>query len=357
MSKTSLSRHILFCMACLSVLWSCSGRVIKPEHVRQPVIFPSPPDTARIQFLTSISSSIDITGQRSSFMRYVMGEDPGKPIHKPYGIEIYKEKIYICDTMLPGLEIIDLQKHTFEYFTPKGFGQLKKPLNCAIDKKGRLYIADVARKQVILFDKKGTYVSTIGDKALSKPTDVLIYQNKIWICDLSAHQVKVFDDSSHQLLFSFPEDVSKNSPRYLFSPTNINVYKQKIYVTDTGDARIKVFDTNGTWLKSIGSYGKRPGQFVRPKGLALNNEGHLFAVDAAFENVQIFNNQDRLLMFFGKTKGPGQMWLPAGITIDYGNLDYFQKYVYPEFELKYLIFVTNQYGPARLNVYGFIQVK
>jgi len=331
--------------------------MVKPKLNHQPVIFPQPPDTARIQFLTSFSTSVDITGQRSSFARYVMGDEPGKPIHKPYGITIHNGKIYICDSMLPGLEIIDLQKQHFDYFTPSGPGQLKKPLNCAVDKNDNLYIADVGRRQVVLFDKLGAYRATIGDGYLSKPTDVVVYKNKIWICDLDAHQIKVFDQSSAKLLFSFPE-AAQNSPQYLFSPTNINIFDQKIYITDTGDARIKVFDTNGKFINPVGSYGKRPGQFVRPKGLALNNEGSLYVVDAAFENVQIFNNQSRLLMFFGgNLKGPGQMWLPAGITIDYENLNYFQKYVYPKFDLKYLIFVTNQYGPARVNVYGFVQTK
>jgi len=357
MIKSLSFRIILFSIFFIPVFWSCSGKIIKSANNQEPVVFPQPPDTTRIQFLTSFSNSIDITGQRSPFMRYVLGNEPGKPIHKPYGLKIHNGKIYICDTMLPGLEIIDLQKQEFEYFTPSGLGQLKKPLNCCIDKKGHLYVADAARKQVVHFDAEGTYLSTIGDRHLAKPTDVLVYQDKIWVCDLGGHQMKVFDESNHKLLFSFP-DTLQNRSQYLFSPTNIYVYDQKIYITDTGDARIKVFDKNGKFLKIIGSFGKKPGQFVRPKGLALDKEGFLYAVDAAFENVQIFDNQDQLRMFFGGSiKGPGQMWLPAGISIDYRHLDYFQKYIYPKFELKYLIFVTNQYGPARVNVYGFVQIK
>ena len=33
---------------------------------------------------------------------------------------------------------------------------------------------------------------------------------------------------------------------------------------------------------------------------------------------------------------------------------YFQKYVDPAYELKYIILVTNQYTPEKVNVYGRI---
>jgi hypothetical protein len=63
-------------------------------------------------------------------------------------------------------------------------------------------------------------------------------------------------------------------------------------------------------------------------------------------------------MYFGGTyEGPGGMWLPAKVIIDYDNLKYFEKYLYKGFELEYLIFVTNQYGPEKVSVYGFINQK
>jgi DNA-binding beta-propeller fold protein YncE len=257
--------------------------------------------------------------------------------------------------MLPGLEIIDLQKKTFEYFIPNGLGQIKKPLNCALDSDDRLYIADALRRQVIIFDKNGSYLTAIGDGHSGKPTDVLVKQGKIYICDLDGHQIYVYNRDTHALLSTFPE-VNKNQPYYLFSPTNIEFYDEKIYVTDTGDARIKVFYTDGEYIESIGSFGKQAGQFVRPKGLALDRQGRLYVVDAAFENIQIFNRQSQILMYFGgKYEQPGDMWLPAGIFIDYDSNEFFKEYLYPGFELKYLIFVTNQYGPDKISVYAFVE--
>jgi hypothetical protein len=108
----------------------------------------------------------------------------------------------------------------------------------------------------------------------------------------------------------------------------------------------------------VGGYGNGPGSFTRPKGLALDREENLYVVDAAFENVQIFNSGGDLLMHFGGAyKGSGAMWLPAAVEISYENLSFYEPYVDKSFELKYLIYVTNQYGPAKVNVYGFVEEK
>lgn len=288
-------------------------------------------------------------------MRYILGEDQEKPINKPYGLCLQSDKLYICDSMLPGLEIIDLQKNEFTYFTPGGRGQLKKPINCAVNEDGHLFIADAARRQIVIFDQRGGYIAEIGDGKSGKPTDILFHQNKLFVCDLEAHQINVYDAATYDLMYSFPE-ANPNNVQYLFSPTNISASDGIIYVTDTGDAKIKTYDDSGNFLGSIGGFGKRPGQFVRPKGVAVDKEGLLYVADAAFENVQIFSKTSQLLMYFGGTyKKPGDMWLPAGIIIDYDHFSYFKDYVYYGFDLQYLIFVANQYGPDKVSVYGFVE--
>jgi hypothetical protein len=84
----------------------------------------------------------------------------------------------------------------------------------------------------------------------------------------------------------------------------------------------------------------------------------MLAADAAFNNVQIFSKTGRLLMAFGGGgEKPGDLLLPAKVAIDYENLPLFQKYVDPGFQVGYLIFVTSQFGPQRVNVFAFGQEK
>ena len=91
---------------------------------------------------------------------------------------------------------------------------------------------------------------------------------------------------------------------------------------------------------------------------AVSTKWLIFTVAAAFGNVQIFNKEGQLLLYFGGQNGnDGDIILPKGIHIDYENRFFFEEYVDPEYTLKYLIFVTMQYGPNKIKVYGRVEPK
>ena len=350
-------QKIFFILFVLVLAWGCSSNVSKKDSGRL-IIYPPPPEKTRIQYLTSFSSSKDILGEQSGFLEYVTGEeDEVGEIIKPYGIAIYKGKIYICDTILGGIEIIDLKEKTFEYFQPSGLGQFKKPINCYKDKSGKLFVVDAERNQVLVFDDNEEFVTAFGERVLVRPTDVTVYNNRIYVSDLKGHNIKVFDFETKEFIEALPssEGGSANS---LFSPSNICLCGDYLYVSDIGDAKVKWYTLEGELVDSVGSFGRGLGQFVRPKGIAVDDSLNLYVVDAGFENIQIFNREGDLLMFFGGAyKKPGDMWLPAKVIIDYDNLEYFQQYVNDRYLLKYLIFVTNQYGPDKISVYGYVNEK
>lgn len=321
------------------------------------ITYPSPPDTARIQFLTSFSSSENTTGKQSAFSRFIFGESPVKPIKKPYGIAIHGGKIYICDTGMGLIEVIDLEKNTFDYFEPAGNGKLNLPLNCFVDDTGKLYVADGIRMQVMIFGPDGNYIGALGETDKFKPTDVFVTIDTIWVTNIKNNRINVYKKDTRELLYSFP-DAEQGQPGYLYLPANIYVTPDKVYVSDIGDFNVKTFTHDGKYLSSVGSNGSALGQLARPKGIAVDKKENLYVVDASFENIQIFDKNGRVLLFFGGPyQGPGDMWLPAKVTIDYDNLTYFQKYVDQAYNLNYLIFVTNQYGPDKINVYGAISPK
>ena len=336
---------------------ACAGIHSAVSPGKSPVVYPPPPDTARIQYLTSFSVSTDITGQRSGFMRMIAGSEAPFPVTKPYGVSIQKGKIYVCDSKISGLEIFDLEESSFEVFNPTGRGTLKRPVNCAVDTEGMLYVADTERKDVVIFDKNGEYASSIMDRPDMKPVDVCVYRDKILLLDLKNQQVRVYTKKTHAFLYSIP-DSNAAKEAMLFSPTNMCVSNDSIYVSDMGDFNVKVYSIDGRHLSTIGSHGSGHGQFARPKGVAVDRSGRLYVVDAGFENVQMFNSDGSLLMFFGGPyKGPGDMWLPAKVIVDYENLRYFESLVYKGFRLRYLIIVTNQFGPDKISVYGYVEEK
>jgi len=342
----------------LVILFFVSGCATTSKIAQQnqkPIFYPPQPDEPRLQFLASFSSSDDLEPPPSAFRKFIADEEKNtRPIVKPYGVAVYDSKIYICDTVHNGIDVLDLEKRKFAYFRPKGEAQLIDPINLCFNANGDMYVADSRRGQVIIFDKEGNYLGAIGKKSEFKPTGVLIKGNKIYICDLKTRSVRIFGLKDRQYLSSIPGEGAKEEAM-LFSPTNIAIDDEgNLYVSDTGAFRVQKYSPSGEFLMSFGSHGDSPGQFARPKGVAVDKEGMVYVVDAAFENIQIFDKEGKLLLFFPEP-GASQvsMVLPAGIAIDYSLKDYFSPLIDPSFEAKYLVLATSQYGDRKLSIFGF----
>ena len=53
------------------------------------------------------------------------------------------------------------------------------------------------------------------------------------------------------------------------------------------------------------------------------------------------------------TEGAQGLNLPAGISIDYANAALFKDYAAPGFAVEYVILVVRQFGPNKVDVFGF----
>jgi len=88
--------------------------------------------------------------------------------------------------------------------------------------------------------------------------------------------------------------------------------------------------------------------------LAVDRAGRIYVVDAAAQVVQVFSPDGQLLMYFGGPDGGGhELSLPAGIAIDYDNVERFRPLIAPNFSVEYLVLVSSQYGDNKINIYGF----
>lgn len=356
--STRIGRLRLFPFFILAIpLAGCGTKAAGPAEL---VVYPAPPDTPRIQFLTHITTSRDLDSRRSFFETLVgRAENEIELLVKPFGLAVGPGRVYICDTVFRGVRIIDLDRGRFRNFRPRDVpGGIQVPVGCELDKEdGRLYVVDTGRRDVLVFDADLAYVTAISGPEGFRPNDVAVDAEGIWVTDASNHVIRVFDKETFAEMRALPQLDSKH-PGFLHQPSNLHIAGNRIYVTDFGDFTVKVYSRTGDHLNTVGSYGDGAGRFTRPKGIAVDRDSVLYVADAAFNNVQLFNAAGQVLMWFGgSSSGPGSMSLPAQIALDYANLDYFRRYVDDSFELLYLIFVTNQYGPAKLGVYGFIRPK
>jgi sugar lactone lactonase YvrE len=292
-----------------------------------------------------------------------VGEEEARPIVKPYGFAIWEDRIYVCDTVLAGLVVIDLGDRRLRYVFPDGPGRLIKPINLAIDVDGTKYVADAQRGLVVILDREDRYAGELARREGTRPTDVAISGDRVYVTDLEHRRIDVWEKAARRYLNSIPAADAQSSAAVsgaqgLYSPVNLAVDQDgNLYVSDLGAFRVQKYDPGGHYLSSFGSLGNGPGQFVRPKGIDIDSEGRLFVVDAATEVVQIFDREGDLLLFFGQPAGRQEhgfaLSLPATVQVNSSLLPYFQRFAAPGFWLESLILVSSQYGDHKISVFGF----
>jgi hypothetical protein len=337
----------------LSMLIICMGCAFIPEKPAMPpeaVFYPALPQRPRLQFLHSISGENDLGKQQSALQEFLFGKRHDQFLGKPYDVAACKGKIYILDRMYKKIVVIDLNGKKMSLLNDHGPGSLGDPAGIWVSQEDIKYVADMQRKQVVVFDENDHFLRTYGSPEMfEKPVDVAVYGKRIFVVDMDKEQLFILDRETGQVVRTV------GGKGEFFKPSDVTVGPSgNVFVTDAFHFLIKKFSPDGNLLHAIGYHGDQIGGFARPKGAAVDKNGRLYVVDAAFENVQIFDDQGRILLFFGGPgTAPGHLYLPAGIAIDDNNTACFQKFADPNFKLEYLVYVTNMFGKNMLNIYGF----
>ena len=356
------SSSLLRCIAAAAAVAVLAGCVANPSQTDKapaaesagPVFYPPLPNPPRIQYLTTIASERDLAVKKDSFADFIVGEEKeSQRLTQPYGIGMYKGKLYVADTGAGGLAIFDLAQKRFTFLAGSGAGRMKRPINVRIDADGTKYVTDTGRDQILIYDRDDHFVKAFGVEGQFRPVDVAIAADRLYVADILHHQIHVLDKASGRPLSKFGK--AGSGVGELFHPTNIALGPDgDIYVVETSNYRVQRFTIDGKPVRTYGEVGTTLGSFARPKGIAMDRAGRIYVGDAAFQNVQIFDAHGKLLMFFGQTEGRNDgLSLPAGVTIDYDNVAYFRGFADPKFKVEYLILVASQFGPNKIDIFGF----
>ena len=110
-------------------------------------------------------------------------------------------------------------------------------------------------------------------------------------------------------------------------------------MTDTLNNRVEIFDADGNFISLFGKHGDGPGYFARPKGIAVDGDGHIWVADEMQDRLQVFNREGQLLTYIGSGHGelPGQFKTLVGVAIDKQNR----------------VFTTEQ-EPGRLQMFRYV---
>jgi DNA-binding beta-propeller fold protein YncE len=91
-----------------------------------------------------------------------------------------------------------------------------------------------------------------------------------------------------------------------------------VYVPDTHYQRVMVYSPKGEVVRTWGSAGKEPGQFIYPTDIAFDSKGNVFVTEYGDnDRVQVFDAEGKFLYQFASFGGgDGQIARPQSILID-----------------------------------------
>lgn len=309
-------------LAGLIVFGGCALTQSPPATV-QKLVWPMPPEKPRILYVETLEQSDHFGKNKLSLLKeIVLGSEANKSqrLAKPYAVTTdRKGRVYVTDTVWGAVWIFDRENRQVRTIGNSGQERLVTPSGIVVDDaRGIIFVSDTKLDRVFGYNESGKIVLAIGAKdEFYSPAGLALdaASNRLFVSDAGRHVIRVYDSVSGVFLFAFGKR-GKNHGEFNF-PTHVFLRNDKLYVTDTMNFRIQVFDREGKYLWSFGEIGAEMGQFARPKGVAVDSDGHVYIVDAAFNNFQVFNDKGELLLFVGGLgRDPGQFWLPSGIHID-----------------------------------------
>ncbi len=224
-----------------------------------------------------------------------------------YVTDVSRQAVYRFDPVTPGLDV-------WQEAAP---GQrFRSPIAVAMGPGDEVLVTDAELHRVYRLGPDGAPRGEIGADQLRRPTGIARDgpRGEIYVADTEAHDIKVFDDAGGLVRRIGHEGREEGA---LNAPTYIAFRDDRLYVTDTLNARIQVFSREGEPLNTIGERGLFVGNLVIPKGVSVDDEGHVYVVESYYDHLLVFDSDGRFLLPIGGSgKESGQFYLPAGVWTD-----------------------------------------
>jgi DNA-binding beta-propeller fold protein YncE len=323
-----------FCSGCVS-----QGKLAFPPDTL--LVWPKPPERPYIRYVGTISTETDLKKEVSwaqGLGELLFGKKETGVLVAPYAIAIDQDnRLFVTDTAGAVVHVFDLNTRTYKQFADlAGQEKLLKPVGLAIVDNW-IYVVDSILRKVCVFDKNGKFIISFGSERFIRPSGIAYWPDGriLYVADTARHTIDVFTREG-----KFIQQIGSRglAPGMFNFPSHLWLDKSgKLYVSDTLNYRIQIFTNPASplrdaardtaherkFLRMFGRQGDRPGNFAHPCGVATDGYGNIYVTDRQFENVQIFDQQGRILMAFGQEgTQAGQFWLPAGIFIDSRNRIY-----------------------------------
>lgn len=326
-------RLVFFCILLFSAGCSETKYLLKYEkETKDAQVWPQEPDIPRIKYvgeLTGEQNFVEVEGSEGAgtrfveFLKWLVGmKSPSglNPIvlQRPQtGMTDENGRIYVTDVSRQAVFVFDETKGTLTIWDralpEEGF---KTPVGIAVGKDNTILVADADLGMVVQLDQDGNPVGNFGKDILNRPTGLARdpVSGQIFVADTRDHDIKVFNDKGDLLdiIGQRGEDVGEFN-----SPTHLSFSNNRLYITDTMNTRVQILTRDGRFLTKFGRRGIFVGDLVRPKGVASDSDGNVYVIESFHDYLLVYDSNGQFLMPVGGSgRGVGQFYLPSGIWTD-----------------------------------------
>lgn len=321
----ALRAGALAALTALLALTGCS-RSAGPlfEEIQAAPSWPPAPGATRIRYVGMLRSADDLHAPRSVFRALgdlLAGPPAPEPLYGPRSAVLAGDALWIADPGGRCLHVMNLRTRRYAKITRAGAEPLLSPVDVCRGGDDRIFVCDSEAVAIHVFSARTTaWIRTLRlPEEIGRPAALAADPagEALYVVDVARHDLKVLDRDDH--LRRIIGRRGRGLGEFNF-PCDVILDGDALWIADTGNQRIQQLALDGTPRSAFGAAGDAPGDLAMPKSVALDRDGHLYVVDARFENVQIFDRGGRLLLAFGdEGTAPGEFWLPAGIFIDGEN--------------------------------------
>ncbi len=297
------------------------------------LVWPAPPEVPRFRYsgeLTGeanfVRNDVQVANGFNRFVGWLTGLVAGEAapvvMQRPQaGVVDEEGRIYVTDISRKAVFVFDEKRgQMLVWEMASETTRFKAPIGIALGARGEILVSDAELHIVARLNRDGVPVGHIdGTGVLQRPTGLARdpEQGLLYVADTRAHDIKVFDDAGDLVnIIGHSGDLDGE----LNAPTHLAFAGGELYVTDSMNSRIQVYSGTGEMIRRFGDRGLYVGNLVRPKGVAVDNEGHIYVVESYFGYLLVYDSDGQLLMSIGGSgMEHGQFYLPSGIWIDRRN--------------------------------------
>ena len=188
----------------------------------------------------------------------------------------------------------------------------------AVDSNDHVYLTRRSPPSVLVYDREGRFLTTLGEDLLSNPHGVHVSrEGALFVTDTADHSVRKFSPDGDVLLeLGTPGWPGRKGMPFNRPTKAVTTGSGEILVSDGyGQNRVHRFSADGALLNSWGSEGTGDGQFTLPHSVALDRLGRVLVVDRSSHRIQIFDAEGTFLKVWSGTQWGGYLW-PNDLHVD-----------------------------------------